>query len=457
MNSEDIRLSGGALDTDILPGTLLLLVVASALILMLPRKYAVIPFIFASLMIPLGQVVVIGGLHFMVFRILILAGWVRLVASGMLFPPQTAGFKLNSIDRAVMWWVLANSVAYILLYMDAAAVVNRMGFAYTAIGVYFLMRFLVRDWDDIDRVIKVFSITCMVVATFMFVEHGTERNVFAVFGGVPESVPFREGRLRAQGPFAHPIIAGTLGATLVPLFIGMWWAMKPKIFALIGVLAALVMTITSASATPVLALAVGIGALTLWPFRDQMRWFRWGLVITLVGLHMVMKAPVWALIARINVVGGSSGDHRYELVNRAILHFWDWWLVGAKDLESWGFLMHDTVNEYVSQAVTGGLLGLSLFIVILVRCFRSIGLARKANENNLELERSHWCLGACLFANVVAFFGHTYFDQTIVMWYALLAMISTGTVISNRSCQTSSSLMPTPHHLRGNYELSSIR
>ena len=39
-----------------------------------------------------------------------------------------------------------------------------------------------------------------------------------------------------------------------------------------------------------------------------------------------------------------------------------------------------------------------------------------------------WAIGASLFANVVAFFGIGYFDQTIVGWYALLAIICTVTL-----------------------------
>ncbi len=49
-----------------------------------------------------------------------------------------------------------------------------------------------------------------------------------------------------------------------------------------------------------------------------------------------MKAPVWALIQRITIFGGNSGYHRYELINQAILHFWEWFLVGTKNPSSLG-------------------------------------------------------------------------------------------------------------------------
>ena len=335
------------------------------------------------------------------------------------------------MDRAILWWILVSVLAFTLLYLDFAAFVNRLGVAYNTLGVYFLVRFLIRDSDDVDRVLKLFSIICAFVAVCMILEQLTGRNAFSVFGGVPAITSIREGRIRSQGPFAHPIIAGTLGATFLPLFAGLWWAKRARMYATIGLFGGLAMTVTCASATPLMAIVAAIGAVFFWPFRGHMRAFRRAFVALLVGLHLVMKAPVWALIGRVSVIGGSSGDHRYELVNRTILHFSDWWLLGYGDTERWGYLMHDTANAFVDAAVTGGLLGLGLFIAIFVRCFRCIGLARKAEHGYRNLERRHWAWGAWLFANVVAFFGIGYFDQSSVAWYSLLAMIPVATCISS--------------------------
>jgi hypothetical protein len=451
MEPEHFRFGGGIAETTIAPPTVVLVLVASVLILLLPRKYAVLPFLFASLMLPPTQVVVVGGLHFMVFRILVLVGWVRLLESGTPFKPGTTSFNLTSIDRAVLWWSLSSAAVFILLYHDFAAFINRMGFLYNAIGVYFLLRFLIHDSEDADRVLKLLSLTCMLLAALMILELLTGRNMFSVFGAVPEFSELRAGRLRCQGPFHHPILAGTFGATLFPLFLGMRWAKKSKLFSVMGMLAAVVITITSASATPLLALATAIVALLFWPLRKKMRLLRWGLAILLVSLHMVMKAPVWGLIARVNVVGGSSGYHRYELINRAIMHFSEWWLLGAKNTASWGYLMHDTANQYVDIAVTGGLLGLVLYITILVRCFRSIGLARKAAEldGDPKLERRHWAMGAWLVATALAFIGISYFDQTIVMWYLMVAIISGTATASARARHAPPDLAPASSNYAG--------
>jgi hypothetical protein len=140
---------------------------------------------------------------------------------------------------------------------------------------------------------------------------------------------------------------------------------------------------------------------------------------------MVMKAPVWALIARINVVGGNSGDHRYELINQAILHFGNWWLFGEKNPSSWGWEMGDVSNAYVNAAVSGGIFSLIFFLGIFWQAFRAIGLARKraAEKEDREMEVTVWAFGAALLSTVVSYFGIWYFDQSVLVWYALLAMI----------------------------------
>src|SRR5208337_3191814 len=158
------------------------------------------------------------------------------------------------------------------------------------------------------------------------------------------------------------------------------------------------------------------------PMRKWMRPVRWGIVITLVSLHIVMKAPVWHLISRIDLTGSSSSYHRYQLINQCILHFSDWWLIGTKSYADWGWDMFDLSNQYVGTADTVGLIPLLAFLAVIVFGFKYIGRARRMAPQRRQ-ELFAWAIGAALFANVVAFFGIGYFDQTIVAWYALLAII----------------------------------
>src|SRR5260370_29965734 len=111
------------------------------------------------------------------------------------------------------------------------------------------------------------------------------------------------------------------------------------------------------------------------------------------------------------------------LVDQSIRHFGDWWVFGVKETASWGWDMWVLANQYVAVADMSGLVPLILFVATLVFGFKYLGRARKASEGERCQELFIWSLSAALFANCVAFFGISYFDQTMVSWYLLLAMI----------------------------------
>jgi hypothetical protein len=201
--------------------------------------------------------------------------------------------------------------------------------------------------------------------------------------------------------------------------------------------AATVITVASNSSTPVLTYVAGIVGLCCWPLRNLMRPIRYGIVIILILLHMVMKAPVWHLISRIDLTGSSSGYHRYLLVDQFIRRFSEWWLFGVKDTSRWGWDMWDTANQYVSTGENSGLLPFVLFIAIIVYGFKRLSVARRMAGEDRGTEFFYWCLWSALLANVVGFFGISYFDQTLVAWYALLAMIAAaGRTSPERAAET---------------------
>lgn len=434
---------GGAGGTNVSPTVGILMTVAALLIFLLPRKYVVVPVFFATLFIPMGHRVVVAGIHLMMFRFVIFFAGLRLLISWLTSPPNKEKFRMNRLDWAVILWCASGVITFTLLWGEWQAFINRMGFVYNTIGGYFILRLFLRDEADVDRVTRLLAVICAILAVCMTVEYVTGRNVFDLFGGVPIFGVERGRKVRAQGPFAHPILAGTFGAILLPLFLGLWRRKNgSRAVALVGAASALTMTITSVSSTPRIAAIAGVGALFLWPFRKQMRLFRWGIALGLTGLHLVMKAPVWALIARVDLVGGSSGDHRFQLVDKFIRHFGEWWLLGAKDNGKWGWGMFDTVNWFVVSGVDGGLVVLTLFIAVIVYGFKKLGVARKALGRNRKTDELLWALGCVLFANVVAFFGICYFDQTFFAWLTLLAMISAATASTEEAALAPPQPMP---------------
>jgi O-antigen ligase len=94
--------------------------------------------------------------------------------------------------------------------------------------------------------------------------------------------------------------------------------------------------------------------------------------------------------------------------------------------------MWDTANQYVGTCDNSGLLPFLLFLAILVYGFKYLGRARRAAAKDKKTALFIWALGAALFANVVAFFGISYFDQTIVAWYGLLAIISAAVALPHK-------------------------
>lgn len=404
------------------------ILVVGLLILLLPRKYVILAFVAASFLIPMDQVVLVGPFHFYTQRILVLFAWIRMLSIRLSSGVTIFSGGLNTIDKAVVSGTIIAAFNFVVLWGVDDGLVNQLGFLYTVFGIYLLTRFLIREPEDTERMITALAYVSALIAIIMFTEQATGHNPYAFIGGareaVRQSLEDREGKFRAFGSFQHPILAGTFGAILLPLFVGLW--NKSKKIAVMGVLASTVIVFETQSSTPISAYAAGIAALCLWPLRERLRWLRWGLVSGIVFLHFVMRAPVWALVARVDLTGSSSSYHRYMLVDQCIRHFSDWWLIGTKDYPRWGYDMWDLCNQYVAIADTTGLLPLILFIVVLVFAFKYIGRARRAAkyDGDKKAEFYRWALGASLFANIVAFLGISYWDQTMVAWYALLAMIS---------------------------------
>jgi hypothetical protein len=440
MEPTNIRFGGGASHTILHPLVALALILTIVLIFVLPRKYVVIPWLLTVFLIPMGQVVVLAGVHFTVYRITVLFGLARLAITK--FPARArrlvGGF--SAIDSAFMLCALFSFISFSVLWMETQALIKSLGNLLDALGGYFILRFLIRDTGDVQRAIKVLAVIAVALAICMTNEQLTHQNVFGLLGGAPLSVMVRDGQVRAMGSFEVYITAGVFGATLLPLFISLCSDAKARLVGLLGIAGATIMTLTSNSSTPLLAYVAGIVGLCFWPLRKRMRAFRWGLVLILVSLHLCMKAPVWALIARIDLTGSSSGFHRFMLVDQCIRHFRDWWFIGVKNYDEWGFDMWDLSNQYVACALTGGLATLVAFILVISRSFGRLGTARRLLEGDRKREWSLWCLCAALLSHVVAYFGIGYFDQMQVAWYALLAIIGVAVFRPSRVSQVQEAL-----------------
>ncbi len=416
----NITFGGGAAESTMTPIALGVMVISSLLILVLPRKWAIVPFLLFTFFVPLGEQFNIAGLHLFALRIVILCGCVRFLFKSPMRNALAGGF--TSIDKIFLIWAFCRMTAFLLLYHVGGAVVNQLGFLWDYLGGYFLVRCLIRNVDDIRRIAKVFVVVAVVMAGCMIYEHYKLANVFGLLMGGNIVPDIRLGKVRCRGVFLQEIIASTFGGTLVPFFICLWWAWKERLAAVVGLVAAVVITITASSSTGIAAAGVGVLALCLWPLRRYTRQMRWALVLAILALAAVMKAPVWFVLAHVDFVGGSTGWDRANLIDQCVRHFGSWWLVGTADNDKWGFFTWDLCNQFVAEAVQGGLATLILFIVLIKRCFAKIGLVRKKARKRTH-ELLLWTIGCILCGHIAGFFGISYFDQMKDWWFVTLAMI----------------------------------
>lgn len=395
--------------------------VSGALLIALPRRLAPIPLLLAAAYVTRGAELEIGPAHFTVLRILVAVGFLRVVARG-----ERLANGWNAVDRSLMVWgalLIALSV-----FHTSNAWILRMGLVWTELGCYFLFRVFIHDAEDVKRIFKVLCIVLVPVALLMLLEKATAQNYFSALGGYTEAV-IREGRVRARGAFAHPILAGSVGATCFGMAVYLW--RSQRIPALIGLFAAGGIVFASTSSGPVMMVLFVLLGIGFWKVRRNLRAIRWLALVAILGLDLVMKDPVYFLMARIDIAGGSTGWHRARLIQSSFEHLDEWWLAGTDYTRHWmptgihaNEIHTDITNHLLGVGVMGGLPLVLVFILVLVAAFRLAGRAlRESKTAPFEQRFLIWTLGAILFGHVMNFFTISLFDQSIVFFYLILAAI----------------------------------
>ena len=414
-------------ESNINPLALVFLVAMCFVILRGSPKNAIRAVLATAAFIPLGQQIIVGGLHLHFLRILILAGIARLLSRH-----EAAGFKLARVDKLVVACVMVGFVCGLIRDFSA----ETFGSVYNELGVYLLVRILLRDSEDPMEDLRTLAWIGIAIGACMALETFTHKNPFYVLGGVPQDTVEREGRFRCQGPFRHPILAGTFGATLFPLMVVLWRQGRPgrdKSLAILGIIFSIIITFASNSSGPLLTFLAAIFGFGMWPMRNRMSLFRRGFVLAVICLAMVMKAPVWFIIARISDLTGGGGFYRSDLIDKFINHFSEWWLIGTSYTANWATAgivlsanpnMVDITNHYIAQGVKGGILQLGLFFALLVACFKICGHTARNKDAPMNDRKMAWVLGICLACHCTAFISISYFDQIQVFWFWLLATIA---------------------------------
>ena len=285
---------GGGAETVLSPIVLVAMLIAILLILVLPRKYVIVPVLLMAFLVPLGQSVYAVGVHWLVLRIIVLFGLLRILVIKFTSKKSPFAGGFNNIDKAFLICVVAQGIATPLQYMDSQAIVNQFGVLIDLLGGYFLLRGLIQDEADCFLTLKCLALLTVVLGLCMVREQVALQNIFGQIG-LGRTVPeIREGKIRSQAVFQHSLTAGTFGAVLLPLFFLLWKNGKAKVMAVAGVFGSTVMTICSNSSTPLLAYVAGILGMCLWPIRKKMKAVRWG-IATNIMWAWVLTIPAAAV------------------------------------------------------------------------------------------------------------------------------------------------------------------
>ena len=176
---------------------------------------------------------------------------------------------------------------------------------------FYFMVSVVRDWDDVDRIVRLLVLGGAIVAGSALVEYRTSFSVFNLLGHLPFLQPLdlpiedpRGGRPRPYGSAEHPIALSAFLVILLPLVIYLvrrhgrvWWLAAA--FILMGM-------VSTVSRTGVVMLAVALISLLFMRPRQVWRWLPL-LIPLVIATKLLVPGAIGSLRYQFNPTGG---DHR---------------------------------------------------------------------------------------------------------------------------------------------------
>ena len=252
--------------------------------------------------------------------------------------------------------------------------------------LYFIFRGLIGDIDDFRWFLRAFTILLIPYVALLLVEMRTGQNPFnALSRGCVVTVDELKGKAAgaASALSGIPSLLGTLGASFLPLYIGLAIGKIDRMWGRIG------MVLCPRS--------------FFWPTRaDQSPrdCRRAGRLVSLadadknahhsarhaglVYLGRLRDESVAACIlpARLSEHLGVAGDswHRSHLMEMAAGDFGKWWFWGMPFAQTAGWFPYnlapalggsDITNEFIIFGLTAGLLAIIVFRLLLVKCYKT--------------------------------------------------------------------------------------
>jgi hypothetical protein len=415
----------------------------SLLVLTLPRRAALLALLAGVIYIPQQQIVEVFGINLTATRILLLVGLVRVVLRS-----EANHIAWNAIDRSLFLFLIFSTLPFML--RSTYGHVEVIGNAVDALLPYLIFRSLVQDSEDVRILLRRFTIALVPFLGLLAVESVTQANPFSLMGAL--LFDMRDGRVRCLGSFRNPSSLGTLGASFFTMYLALGMSPRERGHAVAGLIACLTIIYFAHSGGPLAALAFGVVAWLCWWFRDHMHSIRRLLLGLLIAAGLLMTAPIWYLPARLSLITGGGGWHRSYLMDVAFSNLELWWLAGmdlAQTRVWFPYILEktgtaDITNNFLVFGLRSGLLAIVLLVFLLVRAFQQVGesIDQASIRQNTEDARLAWSYGCVLVVHTVSWFGISYFDQMVVIWYLHLAIVSSQITANGIRERTVGDLVP---------------
>ena len=410
--------------------SVLILISLMVVVLAAPSRWALLGMAAGVLYLTEYAAVEALGFNMFAMRFLEIAGFARIIMRR-----EYSFSNPAKLDRLILLFYSFVTIVFLLRSDKGQA--YQIGAAVDALLCYFTFRGLISTIDDLRWFLHAFAFILIPYVACLYIEMHTGHSPLSMLGGNAMADGLRNGLPRCVGSFREPALLGSLGASVFPLYLGLIFSDSDRRYAIAGILLSLAIVGFSNSGAPLTVVVSAALGWLLWPWRRRMGLIKRLGLAGLVVLALVMKSPIWYLPTHFSI--GGDAWHRSYLIEVAINHIGQWWLWGmplSKTSEWFPYRLAlngqaDITNQFIVFGLNAGIIAIILFVLILVRTFRSLSdkmaELRLGQPNPCKDEYILWGLGVMLVGHILNFFAISYFDQIYVIWFMQLAFVASIT------------------------------
>jgi hypothetical protein len=411
--------------------TLFVSLLGSVLVLVLRPARAFAVYVAILLWYPTFLSVPVGTLDFKAGRIVVAVLLLRCLANDNI----RSSFKWSVIDSWVLFGVCVEMIVPFISYHFPFMQIleSRGGTLMDGFFAYLVARLCIKDRTELVTAIKWIGIAMIPIAFLGVVESFTgwmpfvPLRKYCPWNSKIGEITTRHGFFRAIGPSGHPITFGASFAMFVPLIY--WLRYREGIsrsLCYFMTAMAVLGTVSSMSSGPLVLLLLIIVCLILEDFKEWVKPLIIFSVFSCIGIGIISNRPFYHVFASyVNPFGG-TGWHRAKLIDLAIEHFNEWWLMGYGGLDpGWGPATGrdwtDVTNHYIIYGVMYGILGVIALVgvlvtslIMMIRCYKI--------EKDPMLKSCFWALGGLIISFMISFNSFALFAQSGTLFICILGI-----------------------------------